>query len=105
VKLHQVGSGKTGWSGLIGHAFLGSSGRSSDSGLDEEFMRDLGAQLDAGNVALVMLVSSVDAEQVLDELHGQYSGHVIQTSLDQQAETAFLEAAERARAAHVGLFN
>jgi uncharacterized membrane protein len=52
-----------------------------------------------------MLVSSVDAEQVLDELHGQYSGHVIQTSLDQQAETAFLEAAERARAAHVGLFN
>jgi uncharacterized membrane protein len=105
VKLHRVGSGKTGWSGLIGHGFFGSSGRSSDSGLDEGFMRDLGAQLDAGNVALIMLVASVDAEKVLEELHGQHSGHVIQTSLDQQAETAFLEAAERARATHVGLFN
>ena len=29
----------------------------------------------------------------------------MQTSLDQQTETVFREAAERARAAHVGRFN
>jgi len=105
VKLHQAGSGKTGWAGMIGHVFSGSSARSGDPGIDEGFTRDLGAQLDAGNVALVMLVSSVVADKVLDELHGQYSGHIMQTSLDQRSEDAFREAAERARAAHVGLFN
>ena len=104
VKLHQAGGGKTGWAGLIGHVF-GSSGRSADAGIDDDFTRNLGAQLDAGNVALIMLVSSIMAAKVFEELHGQYSGHVMQTSLDQQTETTFLEAAERARAAHIGLFN
>ena len=105
VKLHQAGSGKSGWAGLIGHAFFGPRGRSVDTGIDDDFTRDLGAQLDAGNVALIMLVSSIVAEKVFEELHGQHSGHLMQTSLDQQTETAFREAAERARAAHVGLFN
>ncbi len=105
VKLHQAGKGKTGWAGMIGHMFSGSSEQSGSTGIDEDFTRDLGAQLDAGNVALIMTVSSLNAEKVLDELHGQHSGHVMQTSLDQQAESAFRDAAERARAAHVGLFN
>lgn len=105
VKLHQAGGGKTGWAGLIGHVFVGSSGRSVDAGIDDDFTRNLGAQLDAGNVALIMLVSSVIAEKVFEELHGQHSGHIMQTSLDQQTETTFREAAERARAAHIGLFN
>jgi uncharacterized membrane protein len=105
VKLHQAGSGRTGWDGLIGHVFFGSTGRSVDTGIDDDFTRSLGAQLDAGNVALVMLVSSIVAEKVFDELHGQHSGHIMQTSLDQQSETVFREAAERARAAHIGLFN
>jgi len=52
-----------------------------------------------------MLVSSIVVDKVLDELHGQHSGHVLQTSLDQQTETEFREAVDRARAAHVGLFN
>jgi uncharacterized membrane protein len=105
VKLRQAGSGKTGWAGLIGHVFFSSSGRSVDAGIDDDFTRDLGAQLDAGNVALIMLVSSIIAEKVFEELHGQHGGHIMQTSLDQQTETAFREAAERARAAHIGLFN
>jgi uncharacterized membrane protein len=105
VKLHQAGGGKSGWAGMIGHVFSGSSGRSGESGIDEDFTRNLGAQLDAGNVALIMLVSSVAVEKVLDELHGQYSGHIMQTSLDQQAEASFRKAAERARIAHTGLFN
>lgn len=105
VKLHQVGSGKTGWAGLIGHAFSGSGGRSGEAPISEDFTRNLGAQLDAGNVALVMLVSSIIAEKVFEELHGQHSGRVMQTSLDEQSETALLEAAERARTAHIGLFN
>ena len=78
--------------------------RSVDTGIDDDFKRNLGAQLDAGNVALIMLVSSIDAEKVFEELHGQHSGHIMQTSLDQQTETVFREAAERARAAHIGLF-
>jgi uncharacterized membrane protein len=105
VKLHQAGRGKTGWAGRIGHMFGGSGGPSGNTGIDEEFTRSLGVQLDAGNVALIMLVSSLVPEKVLDELHGQHSGHVMQTSLDRQTETAFYEAAEQARAAHVGLFN
>ena len=105
VKLHRAGSSKTGWAGLIGHAFVGPRERSVDRGIDDGFTRDLGAQLDAGNVALIMLVSSLIAEKVFEELHGQYSGHIMQTSLDQQTETAFREAAERAQAAHIGLFN
>jgi len=105
VKLHQAGSGKTGWAGLIGHLFSGSGARSGDTAISEDFTRNLGAQLDAGNVALVMLVSSVNAEKVFEELHGQHSGHLMQTSLDQQAETAIREAAEHARTAHIGLFN
>jgi uncharacterized membrane protein len=105
VKLHRAGGGKTGWAGLIGHVFAGSDAHSGDTGIDEDFTRNLGAQLDAGNVALVMLVSSVVAEKVFEELHGQYSGHIMQTSLDQRSETAFREAAERARADHIGLFN
>jgi uncharacterized membrane protein len=105
VKLHRAGSGKTGWAGVIGHVFFGSSGRSVDTGIDDDFTRNLGVQLDAGNVALIMLVSSIIAEKVFEELHGQHSGHIMQTSLDQQTDTAFREAAERARAAHIGLFN
>jgi uncharacterized membrane protein len=105
VKLHRAGGAKSGWAGRIGHVFSGSSAASNDSGIDEEFMRNLGAQLDAGNVALIMLVSSIVPEKVVEELHGQYNGHIMQTSLDPQTETAFEEAIERARAAHVGLFN
>jgi uncharacterized membrane protein len=105
VKLHRAGGGKTGWAGRIGHVFAGSAQPSGDTGIDEEFTRSLGAQLDAGNVALIMLVSALVAEKVFDELHGQHSGHIMQTSLDPQTETAFHEAAEQARAAHVGLFN
>jgi uncharacterized membrane protein len=105
VKLHQIGSGKAHWVGRIGHVFAGSGRSSGDAVIDAEFTRDLGAQLDAGNVALVMLVSSVVAEKVLDELHGQHSGHIMQTSLDQQSETALNEAAEQARESHRGLFN
>lgn len=105
VKLHQAGRGKSGWAGLIGHAFSGGKGQPGGAGIDEQFTRNLGAQLDAGNVALIVLVSAVNADKVFDELHGQHSGHFMQTSLDPQTEAAVREAAEQAQAAHVGLFN
>lgn len=105
VKLHQAGHGKSGWGGRIGHIFAGSPDEGGGAVVDKEFTRHLGAQLDAGHVALIMLVSSVDAGKVLDELHGQYSGHLIQTSLDEQAEAALRDTADRAHAAHIGLFN
>src|ERR1051326_3793979 len=62
MKLHRAGKS---WAGQIGHLFSGSSGH---SGIDEDFTRSLGAQLDAGNVALILLVSSLVADQVLEEL-------------------------------------
>lgn len=104
IKLHQAG-GKAGWAGLIGHVFSGSGGKSADTGITTDFAHNLGAQLDAGNVALVLLVSAIAADKVLDELHGQYSGHIMQTSLNPEAESAMRDAAERAKAAHVGLFD
>jgi uncharacterized membrane protein len=105
VKLHRAGRGKSGWGGMVGHVFFGSGRGTADSGIDEAFSRELGAQLDAGNVALILLVASANVEKVVNELHGQYNGHVLQTSLDQQTETEFRAAAEQAHAAHVGLFN
>jgi uncharacterized membrane protein len=89
VKLHRAGSDKSGWAGLIGQVFFGPRERPVDTGIDDDFTRNLGAQLDAGNVALIMLVSSIIAEKVFEELHGQHSGHIMQTSLDRQTETTF----------------
>jgi uncharacterized membrane protein len=111
IKLHQAASttgvGAAGgalWGGLIGLLFLAPlvgmaigaasgavAGKMTDTGVNDQFMKDLGAKLQPGNAALIAL-GSTDARDKLMERVSPYGGDVIQTSLDNEDE-------ERLRAA------
>jgi len=100
VKLHQgvsmSGAGAAGgalWGGLIGLLFLAplvgmaigaasgaAAGAVSDAGVDDKFMKDLGAKLEPNAGALILLVRSSTPDKILPRVQ-QYGGHVIQTSL------------------------
>lgn len=119
VKLHQSGPGAgTGaaagaiWGGLIGMLFLAPligmaigagtgalAGKASDSGVDDNFLKDLGDRLQPGNAALVLLVASMTQDKVLEQMHGQYGGELLQTSLSADEEEQLKAAAAAAAAA------
>ena len=114
IKLDQAisttGAGAAGgalWGGLIGLIFLAPllgmavgaasgalGGKMTDVGVNDNFMKELGAQLQPGAAALIALGQS-DARDKLLERIKPYGGHVIQTSLDSESE-------ERLRAALAG---
>ena len=116
VKLHQatnltamgaVGGGF--WGMLIGMIFLNPllgaavgagagalSGRFTDLGIDDKFMKDLSESFKPGCSAIFILVRKATADKVLDGL-AQFKGKgkVIQTSLnkdEEQSLRAFIEA-------------
>jgi len=116
VKLHQatnltamgaVGGGF--WGMLIGMIFLNPllgaavgagagalSGRFTDLGIDDKFMKDLSESFKPGCSAIFILVRKATADKVLDGL-AQFKGkgRVIQTSLnkdEEQSLRAFIEA-------------
>src|SRR5262245_58180668 len=111
IKLHQgmslTGAGAAGgalWGGLIGLLFLAPlfgmaigaasgavAGKVSDVGVDDNFMKSLGAKLAPGGAALIALGSTSGTGKVLERI-SQYGGDVIQTSLSTEDE-------ERLRAA------
>ena len=111
IKLHQAmtttGAGAAGgalWGGLIGLLFLAPlfgmaigaasgavAGKFTDVGVDDRFMKELGAKLPSGGAALIMLGRSDAPERVLERVKS-YGGEVIQTSLSNEDE-------ERIRAA------
>jgi uncharacterized membrane protein len=114
VKLHQAslaGAGAAGgalWGGLIGLIFLvplfgmaigaatgAIAGKLTDTGVDDEFMKKLGAELDEGKAALILLVRDVTADKVLPEI--KIPGTVIQTSLSNDDEAALQAALDAAR--------
>ena len=105
IKLHQTslaGAGAAGgalWGGLIGMLFLApflgmaigaasgaAAGAASDAGVDDRFMKDLGAKLEPGGAALILLVRQMNADKLLAEV--KIPGEVIQTSLDNDSEEA-----------------
>lgn len=109
VKLHQpsmAGAGAvTGalWGGLIGLIFLmplfgmaigaatgAATGALSDYGVDDNFMKQLGAELEPGHAAVIFLVRKVSVDKVLPEI--KIPGRVIQTSLDNETEARLTEA-------------
>ncbi|HEY4095597.1 MAG TPA: DUF1269 domain-containing protein [Baekduia sp.] len=113
VKLHQPSLARTGaaggaiWGGLIGMLFLapvvgaaigaaagGATGAMIDSGIDDDFMKDLGAKLLPGAAALVLLVGEMVTERLLSEI--RIPGEIVQTSLDGETETALRDALARA---------
>ena len=111
IKLHQAmsttGAGAAGgalWGGLIGLLFLAPlfgmaigaasgavMGKVTDVGVNDDFMKQLGAKTPPGGAALIMLGRAEAPERVLERVRG-YGGEVIQTSLDEEQE-------ERLRAA------
>ncbi len=104
VKLHQavhpVGAGAAGgalWGGLIGLLFLApllgmavgaaagaAGGALADYGVDDNFMKDLGADLEPGHAALIVLVRKMTPDKILENIQEQ--GHVIRSSLSNEAE-------------------
>jgi len=105
VKLHQT-TGLVGrsaargamWGGLIGLIFLvpmigaavgaatgAAAAGLADVGVDDLFMKELGAKLQPGGAALILLVHSSMPERVLPAVAG-FGGEVIQSSLDSATE-------------------
>jgi uncharacterized membrane protein len=105
IKLHQAmstaGAGAAGgalWGGLIGLLFLAPlfgmaigaatgavAGKAADVGVDDTFMKQLGAKMPSGGAALIMLGRAGAPEKVIERVQ-PYGGEIIQTSLDQEDE-------------------
>jgi uncharacterized membrane protein len=116
IKLHQpslagVGAlGGAAWGGLIGLLFLvpffgmavgaatgAAAGAMSDSGVDDDFMKELGTELSPGNAALVALVRNVNTDKLLEDV--KVPGKILRTSLDDEGETRLREALAQAGSA------
>ncbi len=79
--------------GLIG-ALLGYiMGKSSDVGIDDKFIKDVGESLDIGQSALFMLVVEATTDKVLDAM-SKFGGKVYQTSLSNEDEEKLKKALE-----------
>jgi uncharacterized membrane protein len=105
VKLRQgaslTGAGAAGgalWGGFIGLLFLAPlfgmavgaatgalAGKVTDVGVDDSFVKNLGAKLGPGAAAVIVLGRTGSPERVLERI-GRYGGEVIQTSLDREQE-------------------
>ena len=105
IKLHQAvsttGVGAAGgalWGGLIGLLFLAPvlgmavgaasgalAGKFTDTGVNDDFMKELGAKLPPGSTALIVLGQANAADKVIERMR-QYGGEVIQTSLSEEQE-------------------
>jgi len=115
IKLHQPSLAATGaaggalWGGLIGMIFFmplfgmaigaaagAAGGAATDSGVDDKFMKRLGAELEPGGAALILLVRKVSIDKVLPKI--KESGTVIQTSLSDDQEQGLQDALDAAGA-------
>jgi uncharacterized membrane protein len=93
-----VGGGM--WGALIGLLFLNPllgaavgagagaiSGKLTDIGISDQFMKDIGASLKDGGAAVCVLVRKVTGDKVLEGLaQFKNKGRVIQTSLTKEQE-------------------
>lgn len=106
VKLNQLvnmtaaGASSGGlWGALVGLLFLNPllgaavgagagaiSGRFTDIGINDEFMKQAAGALSPGQAALCVLVRSVTADKVLPEM-AQFGGTVLRTNLSAEQET------------------
>jgi uncharacterized membrane protein len=105
IKLHQAmgttAAGAAGgalWGGLIGLLFLAPlfgmavgaasgaiAGKMTDVGVNDDFVKNLGARLQSGGAALIALGSTEARDKLIDRVKG-YGGDVIQTSLSREEE-------------------
>ncbi len=109
VKLHQpsaTAGGAVGgalWGGLIGLIFFvpffgmaigaatgAAAGALSDYGVDDDFMKNLGAELQPGAGALILLIRKVSTDKIIPEI--KIPGKIIQSSLNNDSEERLAEA-------------
>lgn len=92
------------WGLLIGMIFLNPllgvaagaaggalSGALTDAGINDNFMKQLGAALKPGDAALFVLVQDMTADKVLAEIK-EHGGTVLHTSLDETREKVLRDA-------------
>ncbi|MFG2045105.1 DUF1269 domain-containing protein [Dactylosporangium sp. NPDC048998] len=115
VRLHQATSatavGAAGgalWGGLIGLLFFAPfvgmavgaasgavAGKLTDVGVDDKFMKDVGAALQPGSAALFLLVDQVTVDKVMAEMAKyQFGGQLLRSSLSVDAEQRLRDAIE-----------
>lgn len=108
VALHQAvnltASGAIGggfWGALVGLLFLNPlvgaavgagagalAGRATDIGIEDDFLRDVGASLDKGGSAVCVLIRKMTADKVMERLAAfRARGRVVKTSLTHAQET------------------
>ncbi len=80
----------------VGAAAMAGGTKISDEGVDDEFMKDLGARLRPGAAAVVALGTPTARDELIRRV-SPYGGHVMQTYLSQEQEAA-LQAQLRAGA-------
>ena len=117
VKLHQAvnltAAGAVGggfWGALMGLIFLNPllgaavgagagalSGKLADIGIEDKFMKELGASFQPGTSALFVLVKEATRDKILVRLKG-FGGKVLQTSLAKDDEEALQKALSGATA-------
>jgi uncharacterized membrane protein len=105
IKLHQAfsatGMGAAGgamWGGLIGLLFLAPlfgmavgaasgalGGKLSDTGVNDDFMKELGAKLPPGGAALIALGETQARDKLIERMQ-PFGGEIIQTSLSTEEE-------------------
>jgi uncharacterized membrane protein len=122
VHLHQSVNLTTGgaiggglWGTLIGLLFLNPvvgaavgagvgalAGKFTDYGIDDDFLRDVGASLDNGGAAVGMLIRKITTDKVMQRLEPfREKGRVIHTSLSHEAEARLKEFLERIPPLHL----
>jgi uncharacterized membrane protein len=92
------------WGSLIGLLFLNPlagaavgaaagavSGRLTDVGINDAFMKDVAQSLTAGEAALFLLVRKMTAERVMEGLQGM-GGKIMRTSFDETKEAMLRDA-------------
>ena len=109
VKLHQpslTGGGAASgalWGGLIGLIFFmplfgmaigaasgAAAGALSDYGIDDDFMKELGGELENGGAAVLFLIRQMTEDKILPKI--EIEGRIIRTSLDNAQEERLAEA-------------
>lgn len=75
----------------VGAATGAATGSMSDYGIDDDFMKQLGEKLPEGGAAVFVLVREATQDKVVPEI-AKFGGHVIQSSLSNEQETALQEA-------------
>jgi uncharacterized membrane protein len=109
VKLHQPSMAGVGaasgalWGGLIGLLFLApllgmavgaaagaAGGAASDYGVDDNFMKQMGSDLEPGGAALLLLIRKMSVDKVIPQI--KIPGTVIQTSLSNESEQNLADA-------------